>query len=365
MHNGIGRYLGLEKRPNHLGILSEFFVVEYADQAKLYVPLNQAYLITKYIGANEEFPKLHLLGSHRWKKTKEQTEQAILGYASDLLKLYAERTIKQGFCYSADSPDQIAFEEEFPFVETEDQLVAIASIKDDMMCSKAMDRLICGDVGYGKTEVAMRAAFKAVIEGRKQVAVLVPTTVLAMQHYENFVDRMSNFPISIGVLSRFRNSRQIKETLEGVTNGSVDIVIGTHRLISEDVKFKDLGLIIIDEEQRFGVKAKEHLKKIKINVDCLTLSATPIPRTLYMSLLARAICPSSILPLKTACLLKPLSLNPMINVIKNALLQELARDGQAFVIHNRVESIYAIADRIKSLLPQATHFRSHGQMPIG
>ena len=362
LNNGIGRFIGMEKRPNHLGIASDFFTIEYADNSKLYVPLNQAHLITKYIGSNEETPKLSVLGSKRWKTTREQTELAILGYASDLLKNYAERAISHGFVYPADSEDQIAFEEEFPFNETEDQLAAIASLKEDMSSPKVMDRLICGDVGYGKTEVAMRAAFKAVVDGRKQVAVLVPTTVLAMQHFDNFVERMANFPVTIGVLSRFRTPKQIKETLEGAALGSVDIVIGTHRIISEDVKFKDLGLIIIDEEQRFGVRAKEHLKKIKTGVDCLTLSATPIPRTLYMSLIgARDMSvistpPQDRLPIKTVIA------EPSDKVIQNALLRELARDGQAFFIHNRIETIYGVATRLKKLLPQARVLVAHGQM---
>ncbi len=305
LNNGIGKYLGMEKRPNHLGIAAEFLVVEYAEAAKLYVPINQAHLITKYIGSGEVIPRMHTLGGQRWKKSKEQTELAIMGYASDLLQLYAKRAMKEGFAYPEDSPDLLAFEEDFPFVETEDQLSAIASIKRDMISGKAMDRLICGDVGYGKTEVAMRAAFKAVIDGKQQVAVLVPTTVLAMQHYENFVERMANFPINVGVLSRFRSAKEIRETLEGVAKGSVDILIGTHRIISEDVVFKQLGLVIVDEEQRFGVRAKEHLKKIKVGVDCLTLSATPIPRTLYMSLVgARDMSvistpPQDRLPIKT------------------------------------------------------------------
>ncbi len=362
LNNGIGKFLGIEKKANHLGIESEFFSIEYADHSKLYVPLNQAGLITKYIGSNEDLPKLSTLGSHRWKKTKEQTEKAILGYASDLLKSYAQRTMAQGFQYPADGEEQLTFEEEFPFVETEDQLAAISNIKNDMMSLKVMDRLVCGDVGYGKTEVAMRAAFKAVIDGRKQVAVLVPTTVLAMQHYDNFIERMANFPINVGVMSRFRTGKQIKETLEGLEKGSVDIVIGTHRIISGDVKFKDLGLIIIDEEQRFGVRAKEHLKKIKIGVDCLTLSATPIPRTLYMSMIgARDMSiintpPQDRLPIKTVIA------EPSDQIIQNALLRELTRDGQALFIHNRVETIYGAAERIKKLLPQARVLVAHGQM---
>jgi len=202
-NNGIGRYLGIEKRPNNMGVPSEFFLIEYAENSKLYVPINQANLISKYIGSGEESPRLHTIGSTRWKKTRETTEKAILGYAHELLQIHAHRTLSGGFAFSSDSEDMWLFEEEFPFIETEDQLSAIASIKVDMQSAKSMDRLICGDVGYGKTEVAMRAAFKAVIDGHKQVAVLVPTTVLAMQHFENFTDRMSNFPVNVGVLSRF------------------------------------------------------------------------------------------------------------------------------------------------------------------
>lgn len=362
INHGIGRYLGLEKKPNYNGIPTEFLQIEYADSAKLYVPINQAHLISKYIGANEELPKLHTIGSPRWKKTKESTEKAIIGYAKDLLEMYAQRSIKAGFRYPEDSEDMRSFEEDFPYVETEDQLAAIADIKKDMLSGEAMDRLVCGDVGYGKTEVAMRAAFKAVVDGHKQVAVLVPTTVLAMQHYENFVERMGHFPINIGVLSRFATAKETRKTIEGIAAGSIDIVVGTHRIISDDVVFKELGLVIIDEEQRFGVKAKEHLKKLKLNVDCLTLSATPIPRTLYMSLVGvRDMSvintpPQDRLPITTV-LAEPNDL-----VLKNALLRELARDGQAFVIHNRVESIYDTADRIKKLLPQARVVVGHGQM---
>lgn len=361
-NNGIGRFLGLEKRPNHNGVLNEFFLVEYADNAKLFVPLNQAHLLTKYVGSNEEVPSMHTLGAAKWKKAREHAERAILSYASELLELYARRELKGGFRFDPDGSDMLAFEEDFPFTETEDQLAAIANIKSDMTSSKPMDRLICGDVGYGKTEVAMRAAFKAVADGRKQVAVLVPTTVLAMQHFENFTERFSNFPINIGVLSRFRSAKHTKETLEGVKNGSVDIVIGTHRIISDDVHFKDLGLIIIDEEQRFGVKAKEHLKRMKVGVDCLTLSATPIPRTLYMSLIgARDMSvintpPQDRLPITTSIT------EPNDQIIKNALLRELARDGQAYLIHNRVESIFDYAAYIQKLLPKARIVVGHGQM---
>lgn len=362
LNNGIGRYLGLEKRPNNVGIESEFFLIEYAENAKLYVPINQAHLISKYIGTREEVPKLHTLGGTRWKRTRENTEIAIMGYASDLLQMYAQREMRGGHVYPPDSPEIQAFEEEFPFVETQDQLQAIAGIKEDMCSKKAMDRLVCGDVGYGKTEVAMRAAFKAVVDGKKQVAMLVPTTVLAMQHYENFVDRMRNFPVNVAVLSRFRTPKQVKETIDGIVKGTVDVVIGTHRLISKDVKFKDLGLVIIDEEQRFGVKAKEHLKKLTTGVDCVTLSATPIPRTLYLSLIGTRDLsvintpPQDRLPIKTVIA------EPNDQLIKTALLRELSRDGQAFFIHNRVETIYGVADRIKELLPQARIAVAHGQM---
>lgn len=362
LNHGIGRYLGTEKRPDHNGIPTDFYQIEYADNAKLYVPIQQAYLISKYIGSNEEIPRMHTLGSSRWKKTREHTEHAINGYAKELLQFYAQRSIREGFVYPQDSPDFKAFEEEFPYVETEDQLAAIADIKKDMMSNAAMDRLVCGDVGYGKTEVAMRAAFKAVVDGGKQVAILVPTTVLAMQHYENFVERMGNFPVNIAVLSRFRTAKQTRETLEAVAAGTVDILIGTHRIISDDVKFKDLGLIIIDEEQRFGVKAKEHLKQIKMNVDCLTLSATPIPRTLYMSLIGVRDMSLINTPPQDRIPITTILTEHHDQTLKNALLRELARDGQAFVIHNRVETIYEAADRIKKLLPQARVAVCHGQM---
>ena len=360
--HGIGRYLGIEKRLNNDGVSHEFLLIEYADNGKLFVPLNQAHLITKYIGASEEIPSMHNLGENRWKKKREQAERAVLEYAAELLDLYAKRELSGGFICQPDGQEMEAFEEDFPYVETEDQLSAIQSIKEDMISPKSMDRLICGDVGYGKTEVAMRAAFKAVSDGEKQVAVLVPTTVLAMQHFESFVERFSNFPVTIGVLSRFRTAKQIKETLEGMKTGAIDIVIGTHRIISQDVEFKDLGLIIIDEEQRFGVKAKEHLKRMKVGVDCLTLSATPIPRTLYMSLIgARDMSvintpPQDRLPITT------LLVEPNDQLIKNAMLRELSREGQIFIIHNRVETIFDYALHIQKLLPKAKIVVAHGQM---
>lgn len=362
LNNGIGKYLGQEKKPDVSGVIKEFLLIEYADNAKLYVPMNQTHLVSKYIGANDHIPKMHTLGSKAWQRTKLKTEQAIVGYANDLIELHAKRELKGGFAYPKNSDDYYAFEEEFPFVETEDQLEAIAAICKDMESEKAMDRLVCGDVGYGKTEVAMRAAFKAAVDGGKQVAILVPTTVLAMQHYENFLERMSNFPVNIGLLSRFASPKERKKTLEGAANGSVDIVIGTHRITSGDVVFKNLGLIIIDEEHRFGVRVKEHLKRIKIGVDCITLSATPIPRTLYMSLIgARDMSvintpPQDRLPIKTVIT------EPNDLVLKNALLRELSRDGQAYFIHNRVETLPDVAAHIKKLLPGARVGTVHGQM---
>jgi len=361
-NHGIGKYLGIEKRKNIQGVEEEFFIIEYAEKSKLYVPLQQAHLISKYIGAGEQVPKFHTLGTSKWKRAREHTERAILGYAADLLKLYAERQVQGGFAFSKDSDETIVFEEEFPYIETEDQLRAIADVKLDMQTSKAMDRLICGDVGYGKTEVAMRAAFKAVLDGKKQVALLVPTTVLALQHYETFKERMESFGICVDLLSRFRKPAEIKKTLQEIEKGTVDIVIGTHRLLQKDIMFKDLGLIIIDEEQRFGVKAKEHLKRLKTGVDCLTLTATPIPRTLYMSLVGArdlsviATPPQDRLPIKT------IIAEPDDTLIQTALLRELNRDGQAFFVHNRIESIFEVASHLQTLLPKAKIAVGHGQM---
>ena len=361
-HSGIGRYLGMEKHTNHLGQETEFMSLEYADSSKLFVPLSQAYLVSRYIGSKEEPPALSQLGGKRWQQTRANAQAQIVGYANELLQLYAERVVKGGFRYPPDGEIMQQFERDFPYAETEDQLLAIQALKDDMISEKPMDRLICGDVGYGKTEVAMRAAFKAVADGKKQVAVLVPTTVLATQHYDTFAQRMSGFPVNVGCVSRFHTAKEIKETLEKVKFGQIDILVGTHRLLSGDVHFKDLGLIIIDEEQRFGVKAKEHLKKFKANADCLTLSATPIPRTLYMSLVhARDMSvistpPQDRLPVKT------IIAETDFEIIQNALLRELARGGQAFYIHNRVESIFGRADQIQKLVPSAKIGVAHGQM---
>jgi len=361
-HNGIAKFLGTEKRPDHLGTLTEYMVLEYAENSKLYVPVSQSHLVSRYIGTKEEMPVLNQLGSMRWQRTRLNAQQAIIGYADQLLRMNAERVVQGGFIFPSDSEEMHLFSEEFPFVETEDQTQAITAISQDMQSTKAMDRLICGDVGYGKTEVAMRAAFKAVADGKKQVAVLVPTTILAMQHYETFCARMANFPVTIGVLSRFRSRQEIQETLKKAKEGKVDILIGTHRIISKDVQFKDLGLIIIDEEQRFGVRAKEHLKRIKVGVDCLTLSATPIPRTLYLSLVGSKEISVINTPPQDRLPIKSIISEKDPTTIHNALLRELSRDGQAFFIHNRVETIFLVAEELQKLLPEARIVTGHGQM---
>ncbi len=362
MNNGIGRYLGIEKRTNHLGVETEYMLVEYAQGGKLFVPMENANLISKYIGSTETAPELHTLGNSRWQRSREKTQQAIIGYAQDLLKLQAERVVKGGTAYPSDSELVEQFGEEFPYVETPDQLLAIDSIRTDMQTTQSMDRLVCGDVGYGKTEVAMRAAFKAVVDGGMQVAVLVPTTMLALQHYETFRDRMANFPIKVDQLSRFRKPKEIKQTLEEAGQGNIDILIGTHRIVSKDVQFKNLGLVIIDEEQRFGVRAKEHLKKLRSEVDCLTLSATPIPRTLYMSLVGARDLSVINTPPEDRLPIQSVVCTSSDELIKNALMRELARDGQAYVVHNRVETIYKMADQIRTLVPGARIVVGHGQM---
>jgi transcription-repair coupling factor (superfamily II helicase) len=361
LHCGIGKYQGIETKKNHLGEKNDFLVIEYSKNSKLFTPLSQAHLVSRYIGVKDEKPFLSDLGDKKWQKTKNLSQKKIVLYAKDLLKLYAERSVRHGFKYPTDSEDLKLFELFFEYDETIDQLKAIEEIKKDMESQKPMERLICGDVGYGKTEVAARAAFKAV-DGGKQVALLVPTTILAMQHFETFKERMREFPIIIEMVSRFNSPKTNKKIIEDTFNGKVDILIGTHRLLSKDVFFKNLGLIIIDEEQRFGVKAKEHLKKLKKGVDSLTLSATPIPRTLYMSLInIRAISPINTppqdrLPIKTI-----VSENDDL-VIKNAILKELSREGQIFFIHNRVETIDKRTSHIKKLTPKAKILTVHGQM---
>ncbi len=282
LEHGIGQFKGLIKMAVD-GVEREYLQVEYAQGDQLYVPVHQADRLARYVGAGDATPSLHRLGTADWEQVKARARKAVAEIADELLELYAAREVVQGHAFSPDAAWQHELEASFPYVETEDQLVAIESVKHDMEQPRPMDRLICGDVGYGKTEVALRAAFKAVMDG-KQVAILVPTTVLAQQHYTNFSRRLAAFPVTVAMLSRFQTPSQQDRTLSGLATASIDLVIGTHRLLSNDVAFKDLGLLIVDEEQRFGVSHKEKIKQLRTEVDVLTLTATPIPRTLHMSL---------------------------------------------------------------------------------
>ncbi|MFZ5912316.1 MAG: transcription-repair coupling factor, partial [Chloroflexota bacterium] len=359
--HGIGRYAGLVQR--HLdGYEREFLAVDYEGGDTLYVPVHQADRLSRYVGPDGGMPSLDSLGSQFWHEKKERVKQAVQKVAAELLDLYARRQVVQGYAFAADSAWQKELEDSFPYVETEDQSRALQEIKRDMERLRPMDRLLCGDVGYGKTEVALRAAFKAVMDGR-QAAVLVPTTVLAQQHYETFCQRLAAFPVKVEMLSRFRTPREQTEILLGLALGEVDIVIGTHRLISSDVQFKDLGLVVIDEEQRFGVTHKEHFKKLRTEVDVLTLTATPIPRTLYMALTGvRDISnlntpPEERLPVITH--VGPYS----PKLVRQAILRELERGGQVFFVHNRVHTIEAMRAHLKNLVPEARVDVGHGQMP--
>lgn len=359
--HGIGRYAGLAERLLD-GLEREFLCIEYQEGDQLFVPVHQADRLTRYVGAEGALPSLDRLGGAEWHTTKGRVKESVQRVAQELLDLYAHRQVSQGYAFAPDTAWQKELEDSFPYVETEDQERALADIKRDMESPRPMDRLLCGDVGYGKTEVALRAAFKAVLDGR-QVAMLVPTTVLAQQHYETFRQRLAAYPVKVEMLSRFRTQREQGEVLLGLALGSVDIVIGTHRLISADVEFKDLGLVIIDEEQRFGVTHKEHLKKLRTEVDVLTLTATPIPRTLYMALTGvRDISnlntpPEERLPVITH--VGPYSQR----LVRQAILRELERGGQVFFVHNRVQTINAMRMHLEKLVPEARVAVAHGQMP--
>lgn len=359
-NHGIGQYAGVEQL-NIQGVVKDYLVIKYKDNDRLYVPIEQMNLIQKYIGGESVKPKINRLSSPEWVKVKQRAKKAVEDMAKDLLELYAKRQTIKGFAFSKDTIWQKQFEDAFPYEETEAQLRSIQEIKKDMEKDKPMDRLLCGDVGYGKTEVALRAAFKAIMDG-KQVAFLVPTTILAQQHYNTIIERFSNFPINVEVLSRFKSPKEQKSIVERLGKGLVDLVVGTHRLLSKDVKFKDLGLLIIDEEQRFGVKHKEALKKIKENVDVLTLTATPIPRTLHMSLIGvRDMSvidepPGQRYPIETYVV----EFNEMM--IREAILKELNRGGQVYFVYNRVETIDKMASQLKRLVPEADIVIAHGQM---
>jgi transcription-repair coupling factor (superfamily II helicase) len=359
--HGIGRFGGLVQRELD-GHMREFLAVEYDGGGQLYVPVHQADRLTRYVGAEGAVPALDRLGGHEWQEKKGRVKQAVIEVAQEMLDLYARRNVVQGYAFKPDTTWQKELEDSFPYVETEDQKRALAEIKRDMESSRPMDRLLCGDVGYGKTEVALRAAFKAVMDG-KQVAILVPTTVLAQQHYETFMQRLTAFPVKVEMLSRFRTPREQTSIIHGLAIGEIDIVIGTHRLISSDVQFKELGLVIIDEEQRFGVTHKEHLKKLRTEVDVLTLTATPIPRTLYMALTGvRDISnlntpPEERLPIVT-------HVGPYApKLVRQAILRELERGGQIFFVHNRVNTIDAMKAHLNQLVPEARVDVGHGQMP--
>ncbi|MCA1953655.1 MAG: transcription-repair coupling factor [Anaerolinea sp.] len=357
---GIGRYTGLVRRVLE-GVEREFLCVEYEGGSQLFVPVYQADRLSRYVGPDAEPPSPTRLGTPEWNQAKQRVREEVLKVAQDLLELYARRHVAQGVAFGADTPWQKELEASFPYVETADQLKAIEDVKRDMERSRPMDRLLCGDVGYGKTEVALRAAFKAVMGG-KQVAVLVPTTVLAQQHYETFRQRLAAFPVQVEMLSRFRSQREQDAIVRRLGMGQVDIIIGTHRLLQPDVTFKDLGLVIVDEEQRFGVTHKEHFKKLRTEVDVLTLTATPIPRTLYMALTGvRDIStintpPEERLPIITH--IGPYS----PRLVRQAILREMERGGQVFFVHNRVQTIGAMEQHLHHLVPEARVGVAHGQM---
>lgn len=357
---GIARYRGMALMDNE-GEKEEHLLLEFRDGVIVYVPASLIHLVQKYIGPAKTTPELSKFGGTAWEKKKGKVAEAVTDMASDMLKLQAERNSKPGLKSEADSQMQAEFEEAFPFTETVDQVTAITDFKEDMERPRPMDRLICGDVGFGKTEVAMRAAFKAVDNGR-QVAVLVPTTVLAEQHYRTFSERMAEFPVAVEMLSRFRSAGEQKKIIERLNRGEVDIVIGTHRLVSKDVQFKDLGLLIIDEEQKFGVKVKDRLKHFRLEVDILTLTATPIPRTLHMSLLGIRDISSLTTPPRDRMPIETRVGRFDESLIRSSIIRELNRGGQVYFVHNRVNDIQSVAERLRQIVPEATITIAHGQM---
>ena len=358
--HGIGRFEGLQTI-NSQGIEREFMLLMYADNAKLFVPVERLDLVSRYGSGEGTPPALDRLGGLGWQKTKAKAKRAMRDMADELLRLYAERKLVPGFAFSADAPWQKEFEDSFPYQLTTDQAAAIKDVKSDMETAVPMDRLIIGDVGYGKTEVAMRAAFKSVMDG-KQVAVLAPTTILAYQHFETFKQRFAAFPVSIELLSRFRSAKEQKAVVEQAEKGEVDILIGTHRILSNDVKLPKLGVVVVDEEQRFGVAHKEKLKQLKKKVDVMTLSATPIPRTLNMSLLGMRDMSVIETPPRDRLAINTQVVQFSESVIKSAIELELSRNGQIFFIHNRVETIEAIAALVQKIVPNARIAVGHGQM---
>ena len=357
---GIGKYLGLERIKTKKGA-EDHLVLEYKDGDRLYVPFEDLNKIQKYIAFAKRPPKLYKIGSRKWLQAKERARKSVARVAFEILEIQAKRNMLKGYSYSKDTDWQSVLEKLFPYKETKDQIRATEELKSDMEKKKPMDRLLCGDVGYGKTEVALRAAFKAVMDN-KQVAILVPTTILAEQHYITFKERMKDFPVNVAMLSRFRTRGEQDLVVHGLSEGKVDIVIGTHRLLSKDVSFNDLGLVIIDEEQRFGVKHKESLKRLRLVVDVLTLTATPIPRTLYLALMGGR----DISVIDTP----PLERHPIEthitefdeHLIRRAIKREIDRKGQVYFLHNRVQGIEKICQRLKRMLPDLRITIAHGQM---
>jgi transcription-repair coupling factor (superfamily II helicase) len=359
-NHGIGKYLGIEQMEIG-GNVRDYFLIKYSGEDKLYVPSDQVNLIQKYLGGEGTLPKLYKLGGGDWAKVKNKVKAAVRDMAEDLLKLYAEREKAVGYAFSQDSIWQREFEERFPYEETVDQLQCIAEVKGDMIIPKPMDRLVCGDVGYGKTEVAIRAAFKAIMDS-KQVAVLVPTTILAQQHFVTFSERFAGYPMKVEMLSRFRTAKEQRKIIQGLREGSVDVVIGTHRLVSEDVTFKDLGLLIVDEEQRFGVAHKEKLKRFRSNVDVLTLSATPIPRTMHMAMVNIRDMSTIETPPENRYPVQAYVMEYNPELVRETIRRELNRDGQVFYVHNRVQDLDKIVRELSGLVPDARIIQAHGQM---
>lgn len=360
VHYGIGRYLGV-KRLEVGGVYKDYLQIQYHGADRLYVPTDQIDLIQKYIGAEGHVPRLNKLGGTEWSRVKHRVKASVQDMAEELIKLYAARETAVGHVFSPDTPWQQEFEALFPYKETPDQLQSIMEVKKDMESPKPMERLLCGDVGYGKTEVALRAAFKAVMDG-KQVAVLVPTTVLAQQHFQTFQERFAPFPVKMGLLSRFRTPKEQAQVIKGLKNGTVDLVIGTHRLLSSDVQFKDLGLVIIDEEQRFGVAHKERLKQIRQNVDVLTLTATPIPRTLHMALSGVRDMSTIETPPEDRYPVQTYVVEYHPDLVRDAIRRELGRGGQVYFIHNRIQDLERVMLHVKELVPEARVAMAHGQM---
>ena len=360
VHHGVGRYLGVETLEVG-GVHKDYIKLQYKGTDQLFVPVDQMDQVQKYVASEDKTPRLNKLGGTEWKKTKAKVQQSVEDMADELIELYKAREMSVGYQFGPDTAEQNDFEIDFPYELTPDQSKSIEEIKKDMEIERPMDRLLCGDVGYGKTEVAVRAAFKAVMEG-KQVAFLVPTTILAQQHYETLIERMQDFPIEVQLISRFRTAKEIKKTKEGLESGFVDIIVGTHKLLGKDIHYKDLGLLIVDEEQRFGVRHKERIKSLKNNVDVLTLTATPIPRTLHMSMLGVRDLSVIETPPENRFPVQTYVLEQNTNFIKEALERELSRDGQVFYLYNKVQSIYEKREQLQMLMPDANIGVAHGQM---